>query len=238
MADTSYIQRLQAKRQQQTSSSHEQAKQDALIRALKDNQLAALLGNNKPPVILTDQTDLGDKIKELTGQMVSTIKGLDSSASDMAQLKALKGLSDGVEALQRSVDSYVSAIDRQTVQLIAALNRLELSPQITVPKPVVTVQERAIDFKPLEKALKGLQQPAARAVSLSDYRAHDLDDAPDGKQYIGFIDMDGNWYLMQSDDETHSLRYYFGRGSYADAWDSRFGHSYRTLSEARRGLAA
>src|ERR1700751_355345 len=52
---------------------------DSVIRQLKEVQLASLLGANKPSVVLTDQTDLGDRMTALGDKITETIKQLDSS---------------------------------------------------------------------------------------------------------------------------------------------------------------
>lgn len=172
-------------------------------------------------------------LRKATVEALQAVDRLSKSNLSQTQLKDLNSLKDGLTAIEKAVNKYQVAIDRQTVQLVAAINKLKLTPNITVPEPRVTVVEKAVDLQPLEKAIKGIGKPA---VSLSDYRAHDIDDAPDGSQYIGFIAMDGSWYIAHT--ENNSMAYYFGTGSYAEAWDERLTHDYKPLNEAANALQA
>lgn len=199
MPDTSYIETLKVKRQRAG--------------------LAKALGSSKQSVILTAQADLGKKVDAFSDKVVATLGKLDTTVLQKRHLTLLAGLVKEVKTLQ-------TAIDRQTVQLVRAINKIELSPQITVPTPVVT------------DTGSGNRASDKKGINLNDYRAHDLDDAPDGKQYIGFISMDGKWYIVQSDDASNSMRYYFSDGDYDTEWMERYSHEYKTLSEAIRGLAA
>lgn len=236
MAET-YIERLKASRQSSAQSTKEQREQAAMFAELKKMQMASLMGSQgKSTVILTDQTDLGDKVKELTAKTVAAIQGLDLTVASNKQLQAIKELRGDIVSVEQAVRRYETAIERQTVQLVAAINKLELSPHITVPTPQVTVKESAINLKPLETAINSLK--VTKTINLSDYRAHDIADTADGKQHVGFMALDGTWYIMESDDASNTLRYYFGAGGYAEAWNYRSGHTYTTLSEAARGLSA
>src|SRR4051812_36836469 len=93
------LEKIKARRQQLSVASDEsksRAHRDAMINALKDNELASLLGGNKPSVVLTDQTDLGDKVKELTSKAVAAIEKLDISGLNKQQLAVLHELSTGI----------------------------------------------------------------------------------------------------------------------------------------------
>lgn len=134
-------------------------------------------------------------------------------------IKAVKGLDTAdmqkkqlaaIEQLGKEVHALQTAIDRQTIQLMGQYRKLSPIPSAS-------------------------PAPAAPADELSGYRAHDLDNASGGKQYVGFMNEAGKWYIMENDDQNNTLRYYFGKGSYERAWDDRNGHSYKRLSEARRG---
>lgn len=227
---------IQATRAQQALKDKERAEFNGMIAEMKRTQAAVLAGGSKPTVILTDQTDLGDKVAELKAEAVRAIKGLDSSEIDKSQLAAIRTLSGDMVKLEAAFNRYITAIERQTVQLLSALNKLNLSPQITVPEPRVMIKEAApVDMKPLENAINSLR--VAKTTNLGDYRAHDLDTSPDGLQYVGYIAMDGSWYIIQSNESSNTMRYCFGKDDYRTAWDERFGHDYTTLSEAIHALA-
>jgi hypothetical protein len=236
MPDTP-LERIKAKRQAANFQAASQSRQDAVLNALKENQIATLLSNQKPTVILTDQTDLGDKIKDLAGTLEKAVKSIDGKEDSAKLLKALEDLSVDLYGLGKKIEQYQTAIDRQTVQLVSALNKLELSPNITVTPAAVTVAPA--DFKPLQKALQGLKPTISKRMpTLADFRATDIDTDRSGTQYIGFMALDGSWYLMQSDERNNTTRYYFGTGDYASAWEQRHNYDYTTLSEAYRAVSA
>jgi hypothetical protein len=156
-------------------------------------------------------------MKPVTDALKEVIKGL-AKLDDGMEVRAIVGLSREVRSLQ-------TAIDRQTMQITRALGKIELSPQINVPEPtVINNTTPSVNTK--------------SGINLADYRAHDLDDAPDGVQYIGFISQEGKWYICQSDDKKNTMRYYFGKGDYDTEWLERYSHEYKTLSEAIRSVAA
>lgn len=104
-----------------------------------------------------------------------------------------------------------------------------------IQSPEVKVTEKTVDMANIERLLTdliSLNQPkktAKAAPTETDYskcRACDLDNSPDGKQYIGFIDQAGNWYIMQNDPDNSSIRYHYGTGDYMRAWEDRYGLTY------------
>lgn len=179
----------------------------------------ALRGDTKQDrqIVVATNNGLLQSITALTDKTVKAIAKLDSSSLDKQELIVLHQLKQSLDTMQKSVDSYITAIDRQTIQLVAAMNKLQ---RTDTP---VAIQKTS-------------EQPSS--ITLSDYRAHDIDTAPDGKQYIGFMNGDGKWYIVESDDRKNTMRYYFGNGDYATAWSERYSHTYGTLSEALHGVAA
>jgi hypothetical protein len=232
----SYLDTLNEKRQSKLAATMSQSERDELLSTLKDNQLATLISNTKPTVILTDQTDLGDKISELTTKMVASIEKLDVSEVNNDQLVAIDSAVSALKSVEAILIDYTTTLETQTDRVVEALNNIELSPNITVPKPQVTIHEKPISFAPLEEAIESLR--VEKPLSLADYRAHDIDTAPDGLQYIGYISLDGSWYIIQSNDAANTMRYYFGKGDYANGWADKYSHDYTTLSEAVHALSA
>lgn len=166
------------------------------------------------PVNLDKQiTRMGDRI----------VSAIEASKTDTA----IEGVR---EAQQSQADRIVEALD-------------SLKKAVTEQKPVVassTTSQQAVDFEPIVNAIKQLERllesSPKQALDLSSYRAHDLDNGPDGVQYIGFSDANGSWYIMQHDPDNNRDRYYFGAGDYDAAWDDKYSHSYNILSEALSAL--
>lgn len=194
--------------------------------------LKAVQSGQKPSIILTDSTDLGEHIAELGEKIIgvmntvradkSTKEQIDRLASDFKTLTQM-----AQQAAQEQTDRVCNAIEelRQVVT--------EQKP-IVVPAPRVSLAEKDVDFSPLVQELKTILTPKAvkKQINLGDYRAIDLDNAPDGVQYVGFQNSTGGWYILQNDDRSNTIRYYFGKGSYEAAWDDKYSHDYKTLSEA------
>lgn len=61
--------------------------------------------------------------------------------------------------------------------------------------------------------------------SLSQYHIADGDETGTTK-YYGFLDKDGNWYIMKNDTTANSYRYTKGSGAYSTAWTGRAGLTY------------
>lgn len=104
-------------------------------------------------------------------------------------------------------------------------------PEIKVPKitvPAIKVPEN--DFSPITDALNSLK--SEKGIDLDDYFAQDIKE--DGEtQYIGFLNPDGAWYIMESTKNT--LRFVFGSGNYSKAFDKAASYSYELLNEAING---
>lgn len=201
---------------------------------------AALLGNRqKPSIILTDSTDLGEHISKLGNKIVDVLEAVKDDKNTSEQIDLLTNLTIQFRKLVETVNK---AGEDQANRIADALHELAITQRnqkpIVVPAPAVTLTEKDVDFKPVIKAIERLMKPVVAGFDLAKYRAHDLQDAPDGQQYIGFINPDGDWYIMQHDPSSNRDRYYFGAGSYEEAWDEKHIHEYRTISEARHALSA
>jgi len=56
-------------------------------------------------------------------------------------------------------------------------------------------------------------------------------DAADTVKYYGFLDKDGNWYIMQEDTSAGTYRYTKGSADYATNWTDRASLTYELFSE-------
>jgi len=196
---------------------------DEVIKELKEVQLASLLSNSpKSTVILADSTDLGDRFDALCNDLMSVVNTLKS---DTTMAKGFKELSSQLGVTAKAITTAVS------------------NQKAPIVKPTdVIVQERPVDLRKLEVLLERLIEQTKPAppeeeddededeFDITKYIAQDLDNATDGNQYIGFLNSQGKWYIVQNDGR--SMRYYFGGDSYAQAWDDKYAHTYLPLSEA------
>lgn len=75
----------------------------------------------------------------------------------------------------------------------------------------------------------------AGADILAGYTNADSDENSSGTSYYGFIDTDGNWYIMKrvvtgtTPPITATITYTRGTSSYATNWTGRAGLSYATF---------
>ncbi len=161
-------------------------------------------------------TDLTGIVKKLDA-LLKDGRTLNKHQSDQ-----LRDIKDAIETVQVDLTPIIGAIE----QIAESIKGIKLpSPVVNVPQPKVVIEEREINFSPLLDALK-----KPDTVDLTCFRAQDLDNAPDGTQYVGFTDTNGAWYILKNDETT--LRYHFGIGNYEDGWSNRIGHEYLVLSEA------
>lgn len=193
------------------------------------------LQSQKPSIILTDSTDLGEHISQLGDKVIGVMKMVQADHSAQEQIDRLAGEFKTLADLARKTAR------EQSEQIATALNDLKAVIQnqkpIFAPAPSVNLQEREVDFTPLLQKMDALMKPK-KELDLSKYRAHDLEDGRDNMQYIGFQDMTGGWYIMQHDPTANRDRYYFGKGSYDEAWDEKYSLEYKVLSEAIHALSA
>ncbi len=205
---------------------------DDVLKQLKELQLASLLGGgNKSTVILTDQTDLGDKIAE-------ALSSLDTSKADADQLGAIKELSSLLKSTQKAQVNGNSAIREALTLIEKAVKSIEVAPVVNVPEPKVTVKQTKVDFTPLQDTIREVFATTDEKIDLDDYKAQDIDNSVADMQYIGFVNPEGNWYIIENDVLGNKLRYVFGESGYAEAFAKASTYEYNLLNEAIDALSA
>lgn len=226
----SYLDEVNEKRKNQSANT-----QTALM-------IKAMQAGQKPSIILTDSTDLGEHISQLGDKIIDVLEAVKDDKSTKDQIDRINDMTGEFRSLVASVQIEQES---QADRIVAALNDLKRTvtsqKPVIVPAPAVSFSERDVDLNPLVDAISRLEKlmtpkKQKKSLELSSFRAHDLADSPDNLQYIGFQDTSGNWYIMQHDPENNRDRYYFGTGDYELAWDDKFSHDYKTLSEAIRAL--
>lgn len=190
--------------------------------------------NQKPSIILTDSTDLGEHIAELGQKIIEVMNTVRADKSTKEQIDRLASdFKDLTEIAQQTAEEHTDKVCEAIDELRRAVAQQK---PVVVPAPNVNLKERDVDFSPLVKELKTILTPKTdkKQLNLSDYRAIDLDNTPDGMQYVGFQNSSGGWYILQNDDQNNKIRYYFGKGDYATGWDERISHDYSTLNDAAK----
>lgn len=212
---------------------------DKILGQLKEIHLTNLLEANKPKekieplsphAMLTDSAlYVGDSIKELSDKVLTK---LDDKTTDTDMQNSLLELKDLLTSMQK--DSKVS--NPAFSKLQNSIDNLEVNPVVNVAAPKVTVQPTPVDFKPLQDSLKEYMDSDSDTLDLSCYRAQDLLNSGD-TQYVGFVNPQGNWYIIENLTKQNSLRYVFGNTDYTKAWEDAPSHVYSLLNEAINALS-
>lgn len=228
-----YLEKVNATRQASTQRATQEQDLESMVSELKKMQMAAMMGASKPSVVLTDQTDLGDKIKELTTKLVAAVQGLDSSEYSKQQITAITELKTSLSDIAQSVQQSNQATQSQTQDLIDKISKLKLDPIVRVPA------QAPINLKPLQDTLLQAMhhdEPEENRYDLSCYQAQDLKESEDGnKQYVGFMNHKGNWYIIENDVLANTMRYLFGETEYVEHFERASTYEYRLLDEAING---
>lgn len=208
---------------------------DSLIKQVKEVQLAAMLGASKPSVVLTDQTDLGERITALGQKIADTVSKLDTSKADTQQLAAIKELKTAFDSFTKTLASNNKSDTTADKALLTAIKAINVSPIVNVPQPKVTVEAQKIDFSPFIDALNNrdnIESSPDESLDLSCYRAQDIDNTNPDMQYIGFVNPEGNWYIIENNIKGNSFRYVFGSNGYQKAFSKAASYEYSLLNEA------
>jgi hypothetical protein len=223
----SYTDQVNEKRQIQAQTTKEQQEQGAILYELKKMQAATLMGSGKSTVILTDQTDLGDKLKEMNDKVVSAIKAIETPV-----------IPDAVKVTNQ-VDTTKEL--KEVLQAIKSLKLVVEAPIINLPEPKVTVNNQKLDLAPLQATIRQALERQAPVdqdgdgipdrFDLSRYIAQDMKDGEE-TQYVGFVNPEGHWYIVENDVKGNKMRYVFGSSGYSKHFKQASSYKYMILDKA------
>lgn len=169
----------------------------------------------------------------LAGEVRSLIDSLEKTGArtlDKDFVDSVKELSSVASKLEDIKITSDEDIKRGLYLLAEAFSQLEVRPVVNVQAPKVEVKERDIDFKPLIDKISS-DKP-------DEFKAQDLDEPDLDKQYVGFVNSAGNWYIVENNLTTATLRYKFGKKGYTRGWNNRAKHTYKLYNEAVDALSA
>lgn len=210
---------------------------DSLIAEMKQATVAQYLNGGKSTVVLTDQTDLGDKMGELGDRLDATIRELNNGDTNVKQLKSLESLKTAFDDFSSTVKGDSKANKQVTMQLLAAIRAIK-APVVHIPEANITVAAPDVDFSPLQETMKQyFSPPDVEKVDLDEYRAQDINNDDKNIQYIGFVNPSGAWYIIENDIKGNSLRYVFGSKGYKKAFEGAGQYKYLLLNEAINALS-
>lgn len=175
-------------------------------------------------------TQVSADIRELLASLeTSGAKKLDTKV-----VEAIGSLNSIVGALQNVVVREDQDMKAALANIADILETMDIKPIVNVKAPQVTVQERKIDFDPLIAALNS--ESSSDDDPLATYKAQDINSDDPHVQYVGFVNPSGNWYIIENNDITNSLRYKFGKKGYAKAFKDAAKLNYKLYSEAIREI--
>lgn len=263
MDPNSLIEAARRKREeeQQAELEREQAEKDFTMEQFRSITTAmaqmtkVLLDFIQQQEIKTNITNFPDKIGTPdSDKVVKAVKSLEKALKPEKMdnkdvVKAIKELNQNIKSLPSkiaptdavevtNIKEMTDTLAKSQKTLTDALNRLELSPKITVPKPTVTVQPT--DTKSIVQELKKVKQeiidkpvpgtPTFVQDPLIRFTPANMDDSTT-VQYYSYIATDGEFYIRKVDKSGAytTIRFYFGKGTAAThdtAWTNRASLTY------------
>lgn len=160
-------------------------------------------------------------------------KSVEITGTVKAEIKDTTGdLLSGIGAMFDLLIKFLKGFTFRTTKADADY----LKPQLVVLHDPYT--GKALDFSDVFKMQGGgsvnISVPGGGTGSsgaiydtLDQYKISDGDEAGTTK-YYGFVDKDGNWYILKNDTTANSYRYTKGSGSYSAAWTARASKTYNT----------
>jgi hypothetical protein len=140
---------------------------DAVIKQLKENQLAQLMGNQKssgkPAVVLANGTDVEDIMAPLASKIDEALKTLANNNKDEKVAKALdKSFKDFARAMSLHMVNTKDATIKSSQDIQDAITSLDLRPVVNVPTPKVTVNPtNEVNLDPLLSKLDAVNKSIA-----------------------------------------------------------------------------
>lgn len=179
-----------------------------------------------------DREDLARTVVEsITDKGIRIIAELDTTKATKDQLDSLEKLRSVIAELENSGKQADNEQKSLLKELIHSVKALEMAPTVNVAAQKAPSIVNKVDFSPLQETLQELLTPEDTRTDLSRYRAQDIRDSGD-IQYVGFVNPEGNWYIIENQTKKNQLRYLFGGKDYAKHFKKAGSYVYRLMNEA------
>ena len=199
----------------------------ALVEFLQANSLKVEVENPQESVATPDvskvATAIGKLEKKLDKVKPADNKDIVDAVKDLT--KAVDAQKPAPEAVEvTNITEMAKILSDGQKELTKALNKLELSPKITVPKPEVHIEPT--DTKSIVQELKKVKKeiiekpvpgtPTFIQDPLIRFTPANMDDSST-IQYYSYIATDGEFYIRKVDKSGSftTIRFYFGKGDAA-----------------------
>ncbi len=179
------------------------------------------------------QQSYTDSLNAVSVDIRTLLASLETSGAkklDKQVVSAISSLASIVETLKTVKISNDEETKHILSQIVRSLDKIDVRPVVNVKAPQVNVTEQKLNLDPLIKALE--RPEVADDDPLVGYKAQDINNDDPHTQYVGFVNARGNWYIIENNDESNSLRYVFGEGNYSVAFKAATKLNYRLYSEA------
>lgn len=129
-----------------------------VIEQLKEVQLAALLSNKRPELILANGVNVEDILSPLNDKISAALDTLANSNSNEKLAKQLdKSFSDFSEAMSAFLVQNQEALTDTQRGIEESISKIDVKPVVNVPRAQVSVSAPEVDLSPLEAKLDALR---------------------------------------------------------------------------------
>ncbi len=234
------ISRIKQQRQTQADAALEQGRTDSIIGAVTQSgaQTTDALSKSMHDILMATMIGKDPRIAEVATNLTELLKSIAiaKQSIDETGVGEVRGLFDSLLKELSNLPEKVAATDKSE-ELIPYLEEVARSIKSLKFNPSITVASPKIDLSGLENTLREvLSTSEEKELSLTDYKAQDVNNDDPHTQYVGFINPDGAWYIIENNGE--SLRYKFGTTSYTNAFKDAAKLNYKLYSEAIREVKA
>lgn len=167
--------------------------------------------------------DESERLAEILKNVLSELTAISSKNTPLSN-KEIANLNKSLATFNKTSINN----NRSNAQLLSSIKTIVDS--INVPPPHIASSD--IDLLPLKKKLSGIESALSKNIQLDNYKPHDIINVGTDKQYIGFVDPAGNWYIVENYIKKDKMRYVFGRGNYTEAIEKASNWQYKVLNEA------
>lgn len=169
---------------------------------------------------------------ESINNVLEIIKDKDNSEFDKRIGEATEELRSVVQKLNTIEVKVDDGLINKLTDVIDILSQIDFKPEVNVNVPEVHVPETKVDVEPIKIAIESLKEKKEDVIDLACFRAQDIDNDTTGFQFIGMVDNDGRWCIIQNDIDGGKLRYKLGKEDYTGAWDYHVQLRYLIWNEA------
>lgn len=129
-----------------------------VIEQLKEVQLAALLSNKRPELILANGVNVEDILSPLNDKISAALDTLANSNSNEKLAKQLdKSFSDFSEAMSAFLVQNQEALTDTQRGIEESISKIDVKPVVNVPRAQVSVSAPSVNLSPLEAKLDALR---------------------------------------------------------------------------------